>query len=89
MATHSSILAWGIPWMGDPGGLQSMGLQRVGHDRATNSAWRLPGAGPASQYLFLQLFYVELSFLLENWFSTRGGLPSLQGTVGDSGDVFS
>ena len=32
MATHSSILAWRIPWTGAPGGLQSMGLQRVGHD---------------------------------------------------------
>ena len=32
MATHSSILAWKIPWMEEPGGLQSMGLQRVGHD---------------------------------------------------------
>ena len=32
MATHSSILAWEIPWTGKPGGLQSMGLQRVGHD---------------------------------------------------------
>ena len=32
MATHSSTLAWRIPWMKEPGGLQSMGLQRVGHD---------------------------------------------------------
>ena len=32
MAVHSSILAWRIPWMEDPGGLQSMGSQRVGHD---------------------------------------------------------
>ena len=32
MATHSSILAWRIPWTGEPGGLQSMGLQRVEHD---------------------------------------------------------
>ena len=32
MATHSSILAWGIPWTEEPGRLQSMGLQRVGHD---------------------------------------------------------
>ena len=31
-ATHSSILAWRIPWTGEPGGLQSMGLQRVRHD---------------------------------------------------------
>ena len=32
MATHSSILAWRIPRTEEPGGLQSMGLQRVGHD---------------------------------------------------------
>ena len=32
MATHSSILAWKIPWTEEPGGLQSMGLQRVRHD---------------------------------------------------------
>ena len=32
MATHSSILAWRTPWMEEPGGLQSTGLQRVGHD---------------------------------------------------------
>ena len=32
MATHSSILAWRIPWTEEPGGLQSTGLQRVGHD---------------------------------------------------------
>ena len=31
MATHSSILAWRIPWTEEPGGLQSMGLQRVEH----------------------------------------------------------
>ena len=32
MATHSSILAWRIPWTEEPGGLQSIGLQRVRHD---------------------------------------------------------
>ena len=32
MATHSSILAWRIPWTEEPGGPQSMGSQRVGHD---------------------------------------------------------
>ena len=32
MATHSSIVAWEIPWTEEPGGLQSMGLQRVRHD---------------------------------------------------------
>ena len=61
MATHSSTLAWKIPWMEEPGGLQSMVLLRVGHDftftfhfhalekkMATHSsvlAWRLPGMG--------------------------------------------
>ena len=32
MAAHSSILAWRIPWTEEPGGLQSMGLQKVGHN---------------------------------------------------------
>ena len=32
MATHARILAWRIPWTEEPGGLQAMGLQRVGHD---------------------------------------------------------
>ena len=35
ITTHSSIIAWEIPWMEEPGELQSMGLQRVGHDWAT------------------------------------------------------
>jgi len=32
MATHSSVLAWEMPWTEEPDGLQSMGSQRVGHD---------------------------------------------------------
>ena len=36
MATHSSILAWRVPWTEEPGGLQSMGLQRIGHKWGTN-----------------------------------------------------
>ena len=32
VATHSSILAWRVPWTEEPGGLQSMGWQRAGHD---------------------------------------------------------
>ena len=39
MATHSSILAWRIPWIEKPGGLQSMGLQRVEHDKQTNTSF--------------------------------------------------
>ena len=61
MATHSSILAWKILWMEEPGGLLSIGSHRVGHDlsdlacmhalekeMATHSsilAWRIPGTG--------------------------------------------
>ena len=37
MSTHSSILAWDMPWTEAPGGLQSMGSQRVGHDLATKT----------------------------------------------------
>ena len=36
MATHSSTLAWKIPWTEDPGGLQSMGLRRGGHEFTFN-----------------------------------------------------
>ena len=38
MATHSSVLAWRIPGMGEPGGLLSMGLHRVGHDGSNLAA---------------------------------------------------
>ena len=38
MATHSGILAWKIPWTEEPGRLQSMGSQRVGHDSALSTA---------------------------------------------------
>ena len=41
MATHSSTLAWRIPWTEEPGGLQSMGSQRVRHDSATNTHFLL------------------------------------------------
>ena len=37
MATHSSIVAWEISGTAEPGGLQFMGLQRIGHDRATDT----------------------------------------------------
>ena len=39
MATHSSTLAWRIPWTKEPGGLQSMGSQRIGHYWAVNTDW--------------------------------------------------
>ena len=43
IATHSSILAWRIPWTEETGRPQSMGLQRLGHDLATNTFPFFPG----------------------------------------------
>ena len=41
LATQSSILAWRIPWTEEPGGLQFMGSQRVGHDWATSLTYKI------------------------------------------------
>ena len=54
MATHSSILAWRIAWTEEPGGLQSMGSQRVGHDGATNTSILIP-YNPATPLLRVYL----------------------------------
>ena len=48
MATHSNILAWEIPWTEEPGGLQSMGSQRVRHDLATKQ--QQYSSGPYCKY---------------------------------------
>ena len=63
MATHSSILAWEIPWTEEPGGLQSMGLQRVRHQAQSDQAHMLQ-----SLTLFM-IFYEEMgtSFDRINW----------------------
>ena len=53
MATHSGILAWRIPWTEEPGGLQSMGLQRVRHD------WRYLARTNALSALHMQGGWVE------------------------------
>ena len=45
MATHSSTLAWKIPWTEEPGKLQSMGLRRVGHNWATSLSLSSTGEG--------------------------------------------
>ena len=42
MATHSSIFAWKIPWAEEPGGLQSMVSQRVGHNYSTEQQKTMP-----------------------------------------------
>ena len=46
MITHSSILAWKIPWTEKPGKLQAMGSQRVGHDRVTSLSLSLRVPSP-------------------------------------------
>ena len=49
MGTHSSILTWRIPWTEEPGGLQSIGSQRVRHDRATSLSLSLEGNGKSGR----------------------------------------
>ena len=60
MATHSSILAWRIPWTEDPGGLQSKGSQRVRHYWATNtlSPHCTPALPPKTSFLLSFGLYV-------------------------------
>ena len=57
MATHSSVLAWRIPWMGEPGRLQSMGLHRVRHDWSDLAA--------AAEKVSLKWIIIQLNF--KNW----------------------
>ena len=64
MATHSSILAWRIPWTEEPGGLQSMGSQRVGHDRSdlacTGVEHRWTLCLPFFLPLFIEMWWGEI-----------------------------
>ena len=53
MATHASILAWKIPWTEESGGVQSRGLQRVGHNRSTFTSlqiFQLPPNHPEKNF---------------------------------------
>ena len=75
MATHSSILAWRIPWTGEPGGLQSVGSQRVRHDWAW--AYRFVWQD------YTRYFKWVFSFNLQDWvgswlFYKCGGLSILR-----------
>ena len=79
MAAHSTILAWKIPWMKEPGGLQSVGSQRVGHDWATNTHtkfWKFSGIVSSNIFseqfpLFLRLLMDILISLTDHWGSLR------------------
>ena len=74
-ATHSSILAWRIPWTLESGGLQSMASQRVRHDQATNTftlGWnrsiQAPFLAKAFPGTFVSMFYLfPLSSSLGRW----------------------
>ena len=85
MATHSSTLAWKIPWMEEPGGLQSMGLRGVGHDWETSLSlfsflhWRrkwqptpvfLPGESQGWGSLVAAIYGVTQSRIRLKWLSS-------------------
>ena len=57
MAIHSSILAWEIPWTEEPGGLQSMGSQRVRHNRTQHIIANIDWGLSQAQYSMLSLHY--------------------------------
>ena len=62
MANHSSILTWKIPWTKEPGGLQSMALQRVGHDWETNG--QMWGRG-LKLFTLPSVFYISSLLIFE------------------------
>ena len=76
MAAHSSILAWRIPWIEEPGGVQSMGLQRIGHDWLTNTCIVGIGGYGGWDMLFFAICKVQNQ---ENWLynSDQIGIPEL------------
>ena len=61
MAPHSSTLAWRIPWTEEPGGLQSMGLQKVGHAHASKVMLKILQAR-LQQYMNCELPDVQAGF---------------------------
>ena len=66
MATHSSVLAWRIPGMGERGGLPSMGSHRVEHDwsdLAAAAAWTIAHPAPLSMRFHRQEYWSRLQFI--------------------------
>ena len=58
MATHSSVLAWRIPGMVEPGGLPSMGSHRVGHDRSDLAAYIY-----IYTYIYIHIYIYTFNFI--------------------------
>ena len=82
MATHSSILAWWIPWTEEPGGLQSMGSQRVGHYWLINTfSWSvfyiIHYSNTYIIYIYMHIYtcvwaYKQKCLLRGQWFDESG-----------------
>ena len=82
MATHSRILAWRIPWREETGRLQSMGLQRVGHDWVTFTHFTTSFSerwAANTINVYCSLFQISLLFqdIFLNWFSPKVFPPLL------------
>ena len=65
MAIHSSLLAWRIPWMQEPGGLQCVGSQRVGYDLTATSIFNRDIKGIAFPVVLFFLFRTSLLFYVQ------------------------
>ena len=63
MATHSSVLAWRIPWMEEPGRLWSMGSQRVGHDWATSLSLSQHTRSDLITYCYITKYLLDYSLI--------------------------
>ena len=74
MATHSNILAWKIPWTEEPDRLQSMGLQRVGHNWATSLCFYFP-------FQHLLLFEGDYKYSLKNIVKRQTSLTAMVHSV--------
>ena len=64
MTTHSTTLAWRIPWTEVPGGLQSIGLQRVGHDGVTNTFTLRANQSIPDDYFVGLTIWVKEAFII-------------------------
>ena len=77
MATHSSVLAWRIPGTGEPGGLPSLGLHRVGHDWS-NLAAAAAAMGPNAVIFAFLIFHFKLALSLSSFTLIKRLFSSLQ-----------
>ena len=86
MATHSSTLAWKIPWTEKPGQLLSMGSQRVGQDWATSLSLLFTAickASSDSHFAFLHFFFLEKVLSTASCTMSRTSVHSSSGTLSD------